>query len=76
MATVIEKIEQELVGLMGETGKLTLSRCLRKVERSDGTFDHFTKVALIDELEKTFAIIMPEDKLWRFKLHLMSLKED
>lgn len=75
MATLVQKIESELCTLMGETGKLTLQRCLRKLGKTDG-LSYFERVALIEELSKTFAMIMPEEKVGLFRLKLSSLKGD
>jgi len=76
MATVLEKIEAELVTLMGETGRETLQSCMRKTQGRGGDMAYFNKIALVQELSKTFSMIMPEDRIVRFKLKLLNLKGD
>lgn len=75
MATIIEKFEDELVSLMGETGRQTLQACLRKTgQGAEAAF--FNKVALVKELTETFSMIMPPDRVVRFKLKLLNMKGD
>lgn len=76
MATVIEKIETELVSLMGDTGRETLQACMRKTQGRSSDIAFFNKIALVQELSKTFSMIMPEDRVLRFKLKLLNLKGD
>lgn len=76
MATLIEKIEQELVQLMGETGRTALKTCLQRIKAPGKDVEFFDKVALVQELAKTFSMVMPEDRLLRLKLRLLNLKGD
>lgn len=76
MATVLEKIEDELIDLMGEPGRETLQSCLKKTRGRSDDIAFFNKVALVQELSKTFSMIMPEDRILRFKLKLLNLKGD
>ena len=76
MATVLDKIETELVTLMGETGRETLQSCLRKTQGRADDMAFFNKIALVQELSKTFSMIMPEDRVLRLKLKLLNLKGD
>jgi len=76
VATVLDKIETELVTLMGDKGRDTLQSCLRKTQGRSGDMAFFNKIALVQELSKTFSMIMPEDRILRFKLKLLNLKGD
>jgi len=76
MATLLEKIEQELVNLMGETGRTALRACLERIKTPGKEIDFFDKVALVQELSKTFSMVMPQDRLLRLKLKLLNLKGD
>lgn len=76
MATLLDKIEQELVGLMGETGRTALKNCLERIKPGENDIEFFDKVALVQELSKTFSMIMPQDAVLRLKLKLLNLKGD
>jgi len=76
VATIVDKIEDELVALMGETGRETLQSCLRKTQRRGDDMAFFNKIALVQELSKTFSMIMPEDRVLLLKLKLLNLKGD
>lgn len=76
MATLLEKIEQELVGLMGETGRAALKNCLEKIKSPGDNIEFFDKVALVQELSKTFSMVMPQERVLRLKLKLLNLKGD
>lgn len=76
MATFVDKLEDELVSLMGDTGRQTLQVSLRRVGARDEGFAFFDKVALIKDLTQTFSMIMPENRLTMFKLKLLNLKGD
>jgi hypothetical protein len=38
--------------------------------------EFFDKVALVQELSKTFSMVMPQDRLLRLKLKLLNIKGD
>ena len=76
MATYIEKLEDELVSLMGETGRQTLKASLRRAGAQGETFAFFDKVALVKSLTETFSMFMPENRLGVFKIKLINIKGD
>ena len=76
MATYLEKVEEELVSLMGETGHQTLHACLKRAGGSGSEMAFFDKVAVVKELSEAFSMIMPENRVALFKLRLLDLKGD
>lgn len=83
MATAVEKIENELIGLMGETGRSVLHASYKRTHGRHiedaghlENIEFFNKVALVQDLANAFAMLMTEEQIIRFKLKLLNLKGD